>query len=67
MDRVAAKIAQEILVLFQHRHVDAGARQKIAADKPGRAAAGDDALGRELFHESTLAGTGDVANVSLLV
>jgi hypothetical protein len=67
MDGVAAKIAQEILVLFENDDVDAGTRQKIAADKPCRAAACDDALGRELFHESTLAGTGDVANVSLLV
>ena len=30
MNRIAAKIAQEIAVLFQHQDFDAGARQQIA-------------------------------------
>ena len=45
MHRVAAKIAQEILVLFQHRHVHAGAGQKKAQHHAGRAAARDHAIG----------------------
>jgi hypothetical protein len=45
MDRVAAKIAQEVGVLLEHRHVDAGARQQIAQHHAGGAAAHDAASG----------------------
>ena len=45
MHRVAAEIAQEVLVLFQHRHIHPGAGQKIAQHHAGRAAAGDHACG----------------------
>ena len=45
MDGVAAEIAQEIGVLFQHRDGDAGARQQEAEHHPGRSAAGDAAGG----------------------
>ena len=48
MDGVAAKIAQEIGVLFQHDDVDAGARQQKAEHHAGRSAAGDAALRREV-------------------
>src|SRR5436190_10412814 len=39
MDGVAAEIAQEIRVLFQHGDVDAGPRQQQAEHHPGGAAA----------------------------
>ena len=41
MNRIAAKIAQEIAVLFQHQDFDAGARQQIPEHHAGRPAAGD--------------------------
>ena len=44
MDRVAAEIAKKILMLFQHRHVDAGAGQQEAEHHSGRAPADDTAL-----------------------
>src|SRR5437773_2319184 len=50
MDRVAAEVAQEVGVLLQHDHVDAGARQEQAEHHPGRAAAGDAAACRERPH-----------------
>src|SRR5947209_8544327 len=34
MNRVAAKIAKEIAVFFQHRHVDSGAREQITNHHP---------------------------------
>jgi len=34
MDRVAAEVAQEIGVLLQHRHVDAGTREQKASIMP---------------------------------
>ncbi len=43
VDRVAAEIAQEIAVFFQHRHRDPGARQQKAEHDAGGSAAGDDA------------------------
>ena len=46
MDGVAAEVAQEIRVLLQHDHVDAGARQQEAEHHPGRPAAGDGAVVR---------------------
>ena len=49
MDGVAAKIAQEIGVLFEHDHIDAGARQQEAQHHAGRSAAGDAATRREGF------------------
>ena len=51
MHRVAAKIAQEVLVLFQHRDIDAGAGQQEAQHHPGRAAACNHACGGPAFHE----------------
>ena len=45
MDRVAAKVAQEVGVLLQHHDVDAGARQQEAEHHAGRPAA-DDAAAR---------------------
>jgi hypothetical protein len=45
MNRVAAKIAIEIRVLFQHDDLDAGAGEKKAGHHSGRAAADDDAAG----------------------
>src|SRR6185437_4104298 len=54
MDGVATEVAQEVLVLFQYDHVDAGTRQKIAADQPGWPAARDHALGRKLVHVNEL-------------
>ena len=41
MDRVAAEIAQKILMLLQHDHLDAGAREQEAQHHAGRPAAGD--------------------------
>ena len=41
MDRVAAKIAQEIGMFLQHDHIDAGARQQKPEHHPGRSAADD--------------------------
>ena len=43
MDRVAAKIAEEVGVLFKHDRVDAGASEQKTEHHPGRAAARDDA------------------------
>ncbi len=52
MDGVAAEIAKEVGVLFQHHHIDAGARQQKAEHHPGRSAAGDAAarFDRQLAH-----------------
>src|SRR6266853_1366419 len=41
LDCVAAEVAQEITVLFEHEHRDPGARQQKTEHDPGRAAAGD--------------------------
>jgi hypothetical protein len=56
MDRVAAKIAEEVGVFFQHRDIDAGAREQEAEHHAGRTAAGDDAAGRG--HEVQMRSTG---------
>ena len=48
VDGVAAEVAQEIPVLLQHRHVDAGPRQQVARHHAGRPTAGDDASGGTL-------------------
>ena len=45
MNGVAAKVAQKIGVLLQHDDIDTGARQQKAQHHPGRATAGDAALG----------------------
>ena len=47
MHGVAAEIAEEIRVLFQHRDIDAGASEEKAEHHAGRAAAGDGAGGCE--------------------
>ena len=47
MNRVAAKVAEEIGVLLEHRHVDAGAGQQESQHHSRRAAAGDAALRRD--------------------
>jgi len=44
VDGVPAEVAQEIGVLFQHAHANAGARQQQAQHQPGWPAAGDRAL-----------------------
>ena len=44
MNRVAAKIAEEVRMLLQHHDVDAGARQQKSQHHSRRAAAGDAAL-----------------------
>jgi len=41
MNGIAAKIAQEIAVLFQHQDFDPGARRQIPQHHAGRPAAGD--------------------------
>ncbi len=41
MNGIAAKIAQEIAVLFQHQDFNTGTRQQIAQHHAGRSAAGD--------------------------
>ena len=41
MDRVAAKIAQEVGMLLEHRDVDAGAREQKAEHHAGRPAVDD--------------------------
>ena len=53
MDRVAAKVAEEIGVLLQHDHVDAGARQQEARHHAGRPAARDHARAVERFGQGT--------------
>ena len=47
MDRVAAEVAQEVLVLLQHDHVAPGAREQKAGHHAGRPAAHDAAAGRD--------------------
>jgi len=41
--RAAAEIAVEISVLFEHRHLHAGARQQVTGHHSRRAATDDDA------------------------
>src|SRR5882672_1357737 len=41
MDGVAAKIAEEITVLFEHDHLNAGSREQQPEHHSSRAAAGD--------------------------
>ena len=43
MNRVATKIAKEIGMLFQDRHLDPGAREQIAGHHSSRSASDDDA------------------------
>ena len=49
MDGVAAEIAEEVRVLLEHDHVDAGAREKEAEHHAGRSAAGNAAARNERF------------------
>ena len=49
MHGVAAEVAQEVLVLFQHHHGHAGTRQQEAEHHPGRPAARNAAPGCDLF------------------
>ena len=49
MHRIAAKVAQEVGMLFQHHDVDAGASQEKAEHHPGRSAADDAAFRRYQF------------------
>jgi hypothetical protein len=46
VDGIAAEVAQEITMLLQHDHIDAGARQKEAKHHAGRPPAGDATFGR---------------------
>ena len=41
MDGVAAEVPEEVGVLLENQHVDAGARQEQAEHHPGRPAADD--------------------------
>ena len=50
MDRVAAEIAEEIGVLFQHHDIDAGARQQQPGHHPGRPTARHAASHRHSLH-----------------
>ena len=50
MHRVAAKVAQEVAVLLEHHHIDAGAREQEAEHHAGRPAAGYAAAGRDVGH-----------------
>src|SRR5579864_5204579 len=49
MNRVAAEVAQEISVLFQHRYRNAGSREEESKNGASRAAACDAAAGREHY------------------
>jgi hypothetical protein len=49
MDRIAAKVAQKIGVLFQHDYIYSGARQQKAEHHSGRPSADDAALGLDGF------------------
>ena len=55
MNGIAAKVAEKIGMLLQHDNIDAGARQQKAEHHPGRATAGDAALGgnRRVRHNET--------------
>ena len=59
MDGVAAEVAQEVAVLFQHHHLHAGARQQETQHHARRPAAHDAALG--LDHSSNSRSTRPVA------
>ena len=41
VDRVAAKVAQEVGVFLEHDHVDTGPREQVAEHHPGGPATGD--------------------------
>ena len=45
VDRVAAEVAEEIAVLFEHRYVHARTSEEEPSHRPGGAAAGDQAGG----------------------
>src|SRR5579862_7037287 len=47
MNRVTAKIAEEVGILFEHDRVDAGTRQQDAQEDAARAAADDADVGGE--------------------
>src|SRR3989442_12238660 len=57
MNGVAAEIAEEIAVLFQHRDLDTGAREEVSEHHPGRSAAGDGASCVERLQLSSPVGT----------
>jgi len=61
MDRVAAKIAQEVRVFFQHDDIDAGTREQEAEHHAGRTAADDATTGREMFRFHVIAPRPDVS------
>jgi hypothetical protein len=48
VDGVAAKVTQEVVVLFEDGRLHAGAREQVAEHEAGRAAAGDAALRGEV-------------------
>ena len=54
MNGVTAEVAQEIGVLLEHEHIDAGAREQEAEHHPGRPASGDRAARRDLGHSLDL-------------
>ncbi len=49
MNRVAAEITEEILVFFQHDHVDSGACEQESEHDPGWPAAGNTAARLQRF------------------
>ena len=50
VDRIAAKIAQEILVLFDNDHIDTLPGEQIAQHDAGRPAASDTAFRFNYLH-----------------
>ena len=51
MDGVAAEIAQEIGMLFEHQRLHAGAGEQQARHHPGRPAADDQKIGVFVGHD----------------
>ncbi len=56
MNCVAAEIADEIDVLFEHRHLHTGTRQQVTSHHSGGSAAYDDAAGLDFLGHDYLAG-----------
>jgi hypothetical protein len=58
MNRVAAKIAQKVRVLFEHDNFDSGASQQKSQDHAGGPAANDAAAGCQLLGRWMVRGHG---------
>jgi hypothetical protein len=48
MNRVTAKVTQEVRMLLQHNYLDTSARQQKSEHHPGRPTAGDATTGLDL-------------------